>query len=71
MGLITYHFQVSPVNSTMLGYTVTEFQDGTSIAMEVKGCQVNAIGKATRPLFTDPATYDIRCSPKNNIGIDY
>jgi len=36
---------------------VTEFQDGTFITLEVMGCEVHAIGKAIRPLFTDPVTY--------------
>ena len=45
-----------PVNSAMLGRTLTEFQDSTVITMEVMGCQVHAIGKAIRPLFADPVT---------------
>ena len=36
---------------------MTEFQDDTFITMEFMGCQVHAIGKAIRPLLTDPATY--------------
>jgi len=34
----------------------TQFQDGTSITMEVMGCQVHAI---IRPLLADPVTYDV------------
>ena len=36
---------------------MTEFEDGTLITMEAMGYQVHAIGKAIRPLFTDPVTY--------------
>ena len=38
---------------------MTEFLDGTLITMEVMGCQVYAIRKAIRPLFTDPVTYTV------------
>ena len=53
----------------MLGvYTVIEFQDGTLITTEVMGCQVHAIGKATRPLFADPVTFlMLNCSSYNHI----
>ena len=35
---------------------MTEFQDGTLITMEVMGCQMHAIGKVIRTLFSDPCT---------------
>jgi len=57
---LTYHFKFRQlINSTTLGYTETEYQDGTFITIEVMGCQlqVGAIEKAIRHLFTDPVTY--------------
>ena len=38
--------------ATMLGYTVTEFQDGTWTTTEVTGCHVHAIRKTIRPDLT-------------------
>ena len=73
MGL-TYHLQISPVNNIMLGvYTMTEFQDGTVITMEVVGWQAHAIGNGIRSLFPDPVTYHSftqdsdKCSIKKKI----
>ena len=35
---------------------MTKFQHGTIFTIQVMGCQVHTIGKAIRPLFTDPVT---------------
>ena len=36
----------------MLGYTVTEFQEGNLITIKVIGCQVHAIGKAITQIWS-------------------
>jgi len=50
---LTYHFQISPVNSTMLG-VYSDWISGWYLNQ--MGCQVHAIGKAIRPLYADPVT---------------
>jgi len=50
-------FKVHQLIVLCLGYTVTEFQDGNLITMEVMCCQVHAIRKSITPIFVDPVTY--------------
>ena len=38
---------------------MTKFQAGTMHTSQVLDCQVYAIGKALRPLFADPLTYNL------------
>ena len=38
---------------------MTKFQASTILASQVVDCQVHAIGKAIRPLFTHPVTYNM------------
>ena len=54
---MTYNLQISPVNSTMVGYTVTNSHVGTLITLEVIGCKVHTIGKSIRHIFEDPVPF--------------
>ena len=48
---------------------MTKFQDGTIHTSQVMDCQVHAIGKAIRRLFTDPVniSYTTGTSPLADI----